>query len=88
MPDGVDFFFFSHMYLQPTHRKSAFAALGELRKGLRDALVLELQPGEAFCQESSIVLLRGKLMATGRADTVPLQQLPGQLLALLTCCAV
>ena len=50
--------------------------------------MLELDPGEAFCQESSVVLLRGKLMATGRADTVPLQQLPGRLLALLTCCTV
>ena len=33
-PNGVDFSFLSHMYLQSTHRKSAFAALGELRKGL------------------------------------------------------
>ncbi len=53
------------------------AALGELRHGLRDALMLELSPGEAFYQESSVVLLRGKLLMTGRADTVPLQQLPG-----------
>jgi len=53
------------------------AALGELRHGLQDALLLELSPGEAFYQESSVVLLRGKLLMTGRADTVPLQQLPG-----------
>ena len=60
------------------------AALGEVRHGLRDALMLELSPGEAFYQESTVVLLRGKLLMTGRADTVPLQQLPGQLLALVT----
>ena len=60
------------------------AALGELKHGLRDALMLELAPGEAFYQESSVVLLRGKLLMTGRADTVPLQQLPGELLALVT----
>ncbi len=60
------------------------AALGEVRHGLRDALILELSPGEAFYQESTVVLLRGKLLMTGRADTVPLQQLPGQLLALVT----
>lgn len=54
------------------------AALAELRDGLRDALLLELQPGEAFRQESSVVLLRGKLQMTGQADSVPLQQLPGQ----------
>lgn len=53
------------------------AALGELRYGLRDALVLELQPGEAFLQESSVVLLAGKLLVTGRADSVPLHQLAG-----------
>jgi len=29
-------------------------------------------------------VIRGKLLMTGRADTVPLQQLPGQLLALVT----
>lgn len=55
------------------------AALGELRHGLRDALLLELQPGESFMQESSVVLLAGKLLMTGKADSVPLQQLPGQL---------
>ena len=31
-----------------------------------------------------MVLLRGKLLMTGRADTVPLQQLPGQLPASVT----
>lgn len=51
---------------------------------MRDALILELTPGEAFYQESTVVLLRGKLLMTGRADTVPLQQLPGQLLASVT----
>ena len=55
------------------------AALAELRYGLKDALVLELNPGEAFWQESSVVLLRGKLLTTGQANSVPLQQLPGQL---------
>ena len=56
------------------------AALGELRQGLRDALLLELEPGESFMQESSVVLLAGKLLMSGKADSVPLQQLPGQLL--------
>ena len=55
------------------------AALGDLREGLRDALLLELQPGEQFWQESSVVLLRGKLLCTGQAASVPLQQLPGGL---------
>ena len=55
------------------------SALGELRHGLRDALLLELQPGEAFMQESSVVLLAGKLLVTGKADSVPLQQHAGQL---------
>ena len=53
------------------------AALGQLRNELRDALLLELQPGEAFMQESSIVLLAGKLLMTGKADSVPLQQHAG-----------
>ena len=53
------------------------AALAELRLGLKDSLLLELKPGEAFKQESSVVLLRGKLLMTGQADSVPLQQLPG-----------
>ncbi|DBA77107.1 hypothetical protein WJX77_005031 [Trebouxia sp. C0004] len=57
-------------------QQHASEALGELRDGLRDALMLELGPGEAFYQESSVVLLRGKLLMTGRAETVPLQQLP------------
>lgn len=38
------------------------AALGESRQGLQDALVLELLPGQQFWQESSVVLLRGKLL--------------------------
>ncbi|KAL3141541.1 Son of sevenless 1, variant 2 [Trebouxia sp. C0010 RCD-2024] len=58
-------------------QQHASEALGELRYGLRDALVLELQPGEAFLQESSVVLLAGKLLVTGRADSVPLHQLAG-----------
>ena len=45
--------------------------------GLWDALLLELEPGEVFLQESSVVLLAGKLLMTGKADSVPLQQLPG-----------
>ena len=47
-----------------THALSA--ALGESRQGLQDALVLELQPGEQFWQESSVVLLRGKLLCSGQ----------------------
>ncbi|KAL3155128.1 Son of sevenless 1, variant 2 [Trebouxia sp. C0009 RCD-2024] len=58
-------------------QQHASEALGELRYGLRDALVLELQAGEAFLQESSVVLLAGKLLVTGRADSVPLHQLAG-----------
>ena len=66
------------------------AALGELRHGLRDALLLELQPGEAFMQESSVVLLAGKLLMSGKADSVPLQQHAGQPLLTLTplCCCL
>ena len=45
---------------------------------LRDALLLELHPGEAFMQESSVVLLAGKLLMTGKADSVPLQQHAGR----------
>lgn len=56
---------------------SHLAALGELRRGLRDALLLELEPGEQFWQESSVVLLRGTLLCTGQANSVPMQQLPG-----------
>lgn len=63
------------------HPKPFFvpAALGELRHGLRDGLLLELGPGEAFMQESSVVLLAGKLLMTGKADSVPLQQYAGSL---------
>lgn len=56
------------------------AALGELRQGLQNALVLELEPGEQFWQESSVVLLRGKLLCSGQAASVPMQQLPGKAL--------
>lgn len=64
------------------------AALGELRRGLRDALVLELEPGEEFWQESSVVLLRGSLLCTGQASSVPLQQLPGDRLMHAPSCHV
>lgn len=68
---AVDHHVYSQLYV------CVAAALRELREGLRDALLLELQPGEQFWQESSVVLLRGQLLCTGRAQTVPLQQLPG-----------
>ena len=42
------------------------AALGMSRQGLQDALGLELEPGEHFWQESSVVLLRGQLLCTGQ----------------------
>ena len=64
--------------VNPNHSMHALsAALGELRQGLQDALVLELEPGEQFWQESSVVLLRGKLLCSGQAASVPMQQLPG-----------
>ncbi|KAK9840543.1 hypothetical protein WJX81_000451 [Elliptochloris bilobata] len=52
-------------------RSHAATALATLREDLRDAELVTLAPGAPYDQETSLVLLKGTLLVTGHAHTVP-----------------
>lgn len=53
------------------------AVLAALKAGLREAEVVELPPGGALDQRSSLVVLKGTLRTAGTAAHVPAAALAG-----------